>query len=69
MTRTSTRISAGFASTALLFGGAALIASSPADATVQLKKSDTVQLGTVQLIKSDTVQLKKSDTVQLTVQL
>ncbi len=68
MTRTSTRISAGFATTALLFGGAALLASGPADAapsqTVQLHKSDTVQL-----IKGDTVQLTRSSTVQLTVQL
>lgn len=76
MTRTSTRLTAGFATTALLFGGAALFASGPADAassdTVQLHRSGTVQLhrsGTVQLIRGDTVQLHRSGTVQLTVQL
>lgn len=82
MTRTSIRLSAGFATTTLLLGGAALFASGPADATVQLGrpgtvqliKSDTVQLGTVQLGtvqlgKTDTVQLGKTSTVQLTVQL
>ncbi len=56
MTRIGTRLSAGLISTALLVGGAAVLAA-PADAassnTVQLSQSDTVQLKTVQL----TVQL------------
>lgn len=66
MTRTSTRLSAGLATTALLVGAAALLATSPADAA----SSHTVLLGTVQLAKPATVQLATHGTVQLaTVQL